>query len=103
MEEMYPDSTAGGKYMKRTKKLMKVLLNSGDGLSPETAYRALFFYDERFVLSVLELGGYSKQALLNINGNSYDELTVKKSKQFRKKKIYFDVSTLFAGMSRSFK
>lgn len=97
---LYPDSSVYKLYFERYINLMDVLLKSGDGKSINTAYKILFLSDKRRIMyGVLELGRYTKQALIN----HYDELTVKKSKKFDKKKIYFDVLLPLTGTMREFR
>ncbi len=100
LREQHPYSNDFKKYYERSFKLMDVLLNSGDGKSMETAYRVLFLNDEKRVMyGKLELSGYSQQALIK----HYDMLTVKKSKKYKKKQIFFDVYLPLFGLSRQLK
>jgi len=97
---LYPETVEYKKYMERSFSLMDVLFNSGDGKTINTAYKILFLSDEkRIMFGYLELQGYTKQALID----HYDELTVKKSKKFDKKKIYFDVYLPLMGNIKLFR
>lgn len=92
-----PNNMDYKRYFDRSFKLMDVLFNSGDGKSMNTAYKILFLSDEkRIMYGELNLGRYSEQALIN----HYDKLTVKKSKKFNKKNIYFDVFLPLSGLKK---
>lgn len=100
IKELYPDSVISDIYLKRSAFFIEVLYGSGDGKSIETAYKVLFLSDEkRIFMGNLDIKGYSKQRLVN----HYDELTVVKSKKYKKKLIYFDVFLPLNGFSRLFK
>lgn len=100
LKQQNPNSDIAQKYIDRAHKLMEVLFQSGDGKSFATAYKTLFLSDEKRVMyGLLELGHYSSQALVE----HYDVLTVKKSKKFKQKQIYFDVFLPLYAMRRGFK
>lgn len=70
--------------------LLKAVLASGNGKSPETAYQVLFFGDELEVLSALGLKIIERQTILKDN-RFYDVWTLGKNKQ-KLGKLYFDVT-----------
>jgi hypothetical protein len=70
--------------------LLKAVLGSGDGKSPETAYQVLFFGDEIEVLSALGLKIIERQTSL-IDNRFYDVWILGKNKQ-KLEKLYFDVT-----------
>jgi len=76
------------------------LLASGDGKSPSTAYVVVTLNEETFVLR--EIGvKQEKQALVNDDGHEYDLISgIDRAGQ--KASVYFEVSNLFAGLSREF-
>ena len=76
------------------------LLASGDGKSAATAYVVVTLNEEGFVLH--ELGvSQEQQAVINDSGHEYD-LISGADKAGHKAKVYFEVSNLFAGLSREF-
>lgn len=76
------------------------LLSSGDGKSPSSAYVVVTLNEEGFVLR--ELGvRQEQQSLVNDSGHEYD-LISGTDKGGNKTSIYFEVSNLFAGLSREF-
>ncbi|MGD0142707.1 MAG: DUF4919 domain-containing protein [Rhizomicrobium sp.] len=76
------------------------LLASGDGKTPSTAYVVVTLNEEGFVLH--ELGvTEEQQALVNDNGHEYDRIAGT-DKAGKKTSVYFEVSNLFAGLSREF-
>ncbi|MBO9700047.1 MAG: DUF4919 domain-containing protein [Sporocytophaga sp.] len=70
--------------------LLKAVLASGDGKSPETAYQVIFFGDEIEVLSALGLKIVERQTILKDN-RFYDVWILGKNKQ-KLEKLYFDVT-----------
>ncbi len=70
--------------------LLKAVLASGDGKSPETAYQVIFFGDEIEVLSALGLKIIERQTILKEN-RFYDVWLLGKNKQ-KLEKLYFDVT-----------
>lgn len=99
LKEISPNTLEHKKYLERAFNLIDILLSSGDGKSIETAYKVLFLSDEKRVMyGNLDLEQYKSQSLIN----HYDELTVKKSKKFNQKKIYFDVWLPLNSLSRNF-
>jgi len=80
-------------------KLQKALLSSGDGKTPETAFRVLTVREEYVIMNEL---GYEvqMQALLAIKGKSYDRLSGKDKKTDQAVSVYFDISSFFGGCER---
>ncbi|GAL87304.1 putative uncharacterized protein [Sporocytophaga myxococcoides] len=70
--------------------LLKAVLASGDGKSPETAYQVVFFGDEMEVLSALGFRILERQTILKDN-RFYDVWILGKNKQ-KLEKLYFDVT-----------
>jgi hypothetical protein len=58
------------------KGLVDSILNSGDGLSPKTAWVVISVHEEYFILHVLGMRP-SSQSVLQSDGHSYDKMTVK--------------------------
>jgi len=76
------------------------LLSSGDGKSPSSAYVVVTLNEEGFVLH--QLGVRQKQqSLVSDGGHEYD-LVSGTDKTGQKTSVYFEVSNLFAGLSREF-
>jgi hypothetical protein len=97
-KKLNPNCIECSEYQTRAVILESLLANSGDGKSIETAYKILFFDDEkRIMYGELELEGYSSQTLIGF----CDQLKLtKKSKKFKNKYIYFDVWLLFNGLKK---
>ncbi|MCR6639552.1 MAG: DUF4919 domain-containing protein [Sporocytophaga sp.] len=70
--------------------LLKAVLSSGDGKSPETAYQVIFFGDEIEVLSALGFKIIERQTILKDN-RFFDVWILGKNKQ-KLEKLYFDVT-----------
>jgi hypothetical protein len=76
------------------------LLSSGDGKSPSSPYIVVTLNEEGFVLR--ELGvKQERQSLVNDSGHEYD-LISGTDKAGQETSVYFEVSNLFAGLSREF-
>lgn len=75
-------------------KLMQALLSTGDGKTPETAYRVFSVREEYQIMDYL---GYApgSQALLSINNKPYDLLSGTDKKTGKGVQVYFDISSFF--------
>jgi hypothetical protein len=94
------DSVTASRELAIGRGLAASLLASGDGKSPSTAYIVVTLNEEGFVLH--ELGvRQEKQSLVNDSGHEYD-LVSGTDKAGQKTSVYFEVSNLFAGLSREF-
>ena len=76
------------------------LLGSGDGKSPSSAYVVVTLNEEGFVLHQLGVK-QEQQSLMNDSGHEYD-LISGTDKAGNPTSVYFEVSNLFAGLSREF-
>lgn len=76
------------------------LLGSGDGKSPSSAYVVVTLNEEGFVLHQLGVR-QEQQSLVNDSGHEYD-LISGTDKAGNRTSVYFEVSNLFAGLSREF-
>jgi hypothetical protein len=70
--------------------LLRSILASGDGKSPETAYRVVFFGDELEVLSALGFKVVERETILK-NNRFYDVWRLGKNRQ-KLDQLYFDVT-----------
>ncbi len=70
--------------------LLQPILKSGDGKTPETAYRVISIPEEYMTLSYL---GYyvTSQIALNVDNKFYDVMVVK-NQSGEEQRFYFDVS-----------
>lgn len=75
-------------------KLIESIEKSGDGKTPETAY-IVISTNEEYVL--LNYQGYQPagQALMRINGHTYDKLSVLNPKTKEKAEVYFQIDAFF--------
>jgi hypothetical protein len=94
------DATNASRELAIGRGLAASLLSSGDGKSPSSAYVVVTLNEEGFVLR--ELGvKQEQQSLVNDGGHEYD-LISGTDKAGQKANVYFEVSNLFAGLSREF-
>lgn len=77
--------------------LVRSILNTGDGTSPETAFQIIDIKEEYFLMqSVLRVGKPVKQPLLQKDGHIYDVFDVMNPQTGAKQTIYFNVDRIFA-------
>lgn len=83
-------------------KILKALLSTGDGLTPETAYCVQGINEEYVIMAHF---GYdvSSQAYNMSSVSAYDVLTGKDTKTGKKVSLYFDISGLFVAVSKVIK
>jgi hypothetical protein len=94
------DSANASRELAIGRGLAASLLSSGDGKSPSTAYVVVTLNEEGFVLHQLGVR-QEQQSLVNDSGHEYD-LISGTDKAGNRTNIYFEVSNLFAGLSREF-
>ena len=70
--------------------LVKSVLGSGDGKSPETAFVVIAIEEEYSVLAAFSLTLVS-QALVNLGGSAFDRMEVKKRDSDQTVTLYFNV------------
>ena len=80
--------------------LVKSVLGSGDGKSPETAFVVIGLDEEYSVMAALALT-LVRQALVNHGGSAFDRMEVKKRDSDEIVTLYFNVDRLQAQMARS--
>jgi hypothetical protein len=80
--------------------LVKSVLGSGDGKSPETAFVVIAIDEEYSVMAALSLT-LVRQALVNHGGSAFDRMEVKKRDSDEIVTLYFNVDRLQAQMARS--
>jgi len=78
------------------------IIQSGDGKTPKTAYKAISVNEEYAVLGSLSLK-LVKQKLIKKNGSSYDKMTVKSKKTGKTFDVYFNVNTPLKWMTEKMK
>ena len=80
-------------------KLLHAVLTSGDGKTPETAYRVLDVSEEYFVMRTL---GYTagSQVLASKSNRAYDILNGHEVDTGKTVSVYFDISSFFGGCER---
>jgi hypothetical protein len=76
-------------------KLLQALLSTGDGKTPETAYRVLTIREEYLIMEELGLK-VSSQTLATVGNKAYDVLTGE-DKAGQSVSLYFDISSFFGG------
>lgn len=78
------------KYQDRYNMFRKVISCSGDGLSPESAFKVIYVSDEYDMLQeYYGISGIKKQIFID---GSYDKFLIEPYDQFDSKEIYFDIS-----------
>ncbi|HVG33547.1 MAG TPA: DUF4919 domain-containing protein [Pyrinomonadaceae bacterium] len=75
-------------------KLLKALLNTGDGKSAETAYRVMSVREEYIIMHELGIE-VSSQALWSVNNKAFDVLSGTDPKTGKEIRVYFDISSFF--------
>ena len=85
-----------------TKGLIDSILDSGDGISPETAYVVISVREEYIILSVLGLK-LEKQGLMALKGHSYDKMEVKNLRTQETATIYFNVDLPLGSLNKKLK
>ena len=80
--------------------LVRSVLGSGDGKSPETAFVVIGIDEEYAVMAALSLT-LVRQALINHGGSAYDRLEVKRRDSDELVTLYFNVDRLQAQMART--
>jgi hypothetical protein len=80
-------------------KLLKALMTSGDGLTPESAYRVLTIQEEYFIMDQMNYA-VRGQALVSKKDRIYDVLYGEDKKTGKDVSLYFDISNFFGGCSR---
>ena len=84
--------TTAVKHKAIAEKLLKSILNSGDGHTPATAYKVISVQEQYVVIEALG-GATVKQVLINNgNGRYYDVHEIIKPGSSVKEKVYFDIS-----------
>jgi hypothetical protein len=70
--------------------LINSIFESGDGKTPETAFRVISTMEEYLVLNLMKVR-HSQQALIRHAGKAYDRFTISESDPAQY--VYFDVSS----------
>lgn len=92
------------RYWDRIRMIFQIIASSGDGQSSKTAYKTIFVGDEySFMYDYLGIEKIKGQALLYYEAEQIDRMSVKKSKTYKKKTVYFNTSETFKGMGKAFK
>lgn len=77
------------KYQNRFRSIRKVIVYSGDGLSPETAFKVIYISDEYNILyDYFEIPKIRSQSLVGL----CDKFVVEPSDYYKAKEVYFDIS-----------
>jgi hypothetical protein len=84
------------------KGLLRSLVNSGDGKSPEAAYRVIHISEEYVVLDLLNLVK-KEQRLVGLNGHQYDVIAAVHRETKEERTLYFNVDIPFGWISSRFK
>jgi hypothetical protein len=79
--------------------LMRSILNSGDGKTPQTAYRVVTVWEEYSVLQLLKLRK-TVQRLVSVDGHAYDVLDAKRDGQDSVVSVYFRIDGILAQLDR---
>lgn len=81
--------------------LLRSILNDGDGHGLETAWKVIDAREESGVLDVLGLGSPRKRALVEVDGHSYDVLTVPAPGRGGELTLYFNIDVPRQWLARS--
>lgn len=84
-------------YMHKLRKLVAVIMSTGDGMTDATGLHVLAVPDEYFMLRVL---GYTFGGSQTLTKNPCDYLTVKSNKD-NVQGVYFDVTQMMASLQKS--
>jgi len=91
------DSVNAKIYLHKLRKLVAVIMSTGDGLTDETGLHVLAVPDEYFMLRVL---GYTFGGSQTLTKKTCDYLTVKSNKN-NVEGVYFDVTQMMASLQKS--
>ncbi len=84
-----------GPYYKMAKRIGDMVFETGDGLTPETAFVAINKTEQHFVLRNFLKRRYEGNTLLNINGIMFDAYETTNPETGKKEKIYFNLIKQF--------
>lgn len=79
--------------------LMKSIFNSGDGKTPQTAYRVVTVWEEYNVLQLQHMHR-TVQRLVSVDGHEYDVLDAKRDGEDKVQSIYFRIDGFMDQLSR---
>lgn len=82
--------------------LLRSLMTSGDGKSPETAFQVISITEEYIVLDMLNLVT-KDQKLVGLNTHQYDVMTAVHRETKEVLTVYFNVDIPFNWLNRQFK
>ena len=80
--------------------LVNSVLKSGDGKTPQTAFKVIFINEEYKVLAALGLVPV-KQSLVNAEGSSFDRIEAKSKTTGESVALYFNVDRMLAQLSHT--
>lgn len=80
--------------------IVEAVLNSGDGLSPETAYQVLSVREENMILLVLGLQK-KRQALVQHEGHLYDQISATNKNTGESQGVWFNIDWLAFGATNT--
>ena len=78
--------------------LIKSIIQSGDGKSPETAFVVVLIEEEYAILAVLGIE-HSGQSEMNVDGHSYDVFNGTDSRSGSPVEIYFNIDIPFGDLT----
>lgn len=85
------DSLGALFYRRQYEQLLDIIMNSGDGLSTESAYIVIGMKDISVITQVRKMQ-VTKQKRIKKKGHTYEELTV--FYKFKEQKFYFDITLI---------
>jgi len=81
--------------------ILRSLMNSGDGKSPETAFQVISISEEYVILDLLNLM-MKEQKLVGRNGHQYDVMTAAHRETKETLTVYFNIDIPFDWLNRRF-
>jgi len=92
------------KYQRRIRQLMRAILATGSGRSPDSAYAVINVRDEYVVLNYLGYSSSSQSLIRGKSGRSYDKLEAVSRKGSSDRKVfYFDITRAILSFGRDLK
>lgn len=99
--EKLGDAPRGAHHRYVEKGILDSILSSGDGKTPETAFKVIFVSEEYALLRSLGLQS-QQQDLVDIDGHSFDLLTVNNPKTEAVSRVFFNIDPITAAEIRHF-
>jgi hypothetical protein len=82
--------------------LLRAIIHTGDGKTPETAWKVLTVDEEYFILGMIDMDVKGQALIQDKNGEPVDKMKVTDTENGEEKTYYFNVSISFRNMNKLF-